>query len=320
MPPTSWPDEVDAILGGDLTAALAYVTPAGGAVVTAVAPIGLRDRGAGTVTFTTSLGFGKKLERIKREPRIALAYHAREHGFAEGSSYVLVQGRATAATKPDRDYLENVVMPSAERFMGARKRGRLFWDRWLQEYYADRIPVTVAVERIVTWPDTHCEGRPVVHGTPRPGHPPSPQAPPAKGSGPRVDSQRAARRLRRMSHKLLGFVESDGFPVVIPVEVPAAGAEGLSVTAPGLLAPGARRAGLLAHEYRPQLIGIAARQHTGWLEVAGRDGTRGLFAPHTGQGFRAPANKTLLLFLNGFMAKRGLRKAREAGRAPEAAS
>jgi hypothetical protein len=64
--PVSWPDDVDQILGGDLTAALAYVTPARGAVATAVAPIGLRDRVAGTVTFTTSLGFGKKLERIKR--------------------------------------------------------------------------------------------------------------------------------------------------------------------------------------------------------------------------------------------------------------
>ena len=78
----AWSDEVDAIIDGDLTAGLAYVTPAGGVVVTAVAPIGLRDRAAGTVGFTTSLGFGKKLERIKRNPKVALAYHAREHGFA----------------------------------------------------------------------------------------------------------------------------------------------------------------------------------------------------------------------------------------------
>ena len=41
----SWPDEVDQVLDGDLTAALAYMTPAGGSVVTAVAPLGLRDRG-----------------------------------------------------------------------------------------------------------------------------------------------------------------------------------------------------------------------------------------------------------------------------------
>ena len=68
----SWPDDVDAVLAGDMTAALAYLTPAGGAVVTAVAPVGMRDRDEGTVTFTTSLGFGKKLQRIERDPSVAL--------------------------------------------------------------------------------------------------------------------------------------------------------------------------------------------------------------------------------------------------------
>jgi hypothetical protein len=75
-----WSDLDDEIIGGDLTAALAYLTPASGSVVTAVAPIGLRDRAAGTVGFTTSLGFGRKLDRIKENPRVALAYHARQHG------------------------------------------------------------------------------------------------------------------------------------------------------------------------------------------------------------------------------------------------
>src|SRR3954468_24801935 len=78
-----WPDEVDDVLGGDLTCAIAYVTPARGAVVTAVAPIGLRGREANTVGFTTSLGFGRKLDRLRQEPRIAMAYHAREHGLGD---------------------------------------------------------------------------------------------------------------------------------------------------------------------------------------------------------------------------------------------
>src|SRR5215210_224922 len=108
MSHVTWPDEIDEVIGGDLTAGLAYLTPARGAVVTAVAPIGLRDREAGTVTFTTSLGFGKKLERIVRDPQVALAYHAREHGFARHPAYVLVQGRATTSLEPDRDLLENV--------------------------------------------------------------------------------------------------------------------------------------------------------------------------------------------------------------------
>jgi hypothetical protein len=311
MPPLAWPDDVDAIFGGDLTAALAYLTPARGAVVTPVAPLGLRDRRAGTVTFTTSLGFGRKLDRIEHDPHVALAYHAREHGFAVGSQYVLVQGKAAAKLPPDRDYLETTVMPQAERFLGERKQGRLFWDRWLREYYADRVPVTVTVERIVAWPDPRCEGDPLVIGSLRGHGAPGSQRPPAGGTSPRLDSERAARRLARTRHRLLAFSDSDGLPFILPVDAIGAGPEGIRIAAsPGLLPSGARRAGLLAHEYRPQLIGLAARQYTGWLEVAHPDGQQGLYAPHTERGFRAPANKTLLLLANGLLAKRGLRRAR----------
>jgi pyridoxamine 5'-phosphate oxidase-like protein len=308
--PVSWPDEVDAVLAGDLTAALAYVTPAGGAVVTPVSPVGLRDREAGTVTFTTSLGLGKKLDRIERNPNVALAYHAREHGFADGSQYVLVQGTASANRTPDRDYLENVVGPGAARFMGPRKEGRLFWDRWLREYYAVRVPIVIQVERIAVWPDLRCEGESEVFGAARPSGPPPSQEPPAKGTAPRVDASRAARRLQRLEHVLLGFVEADGFPAVAPVEVTGGGEEGVRIgAAEGLLPSGARRAGLLGHQYGPRLLGMAVRQFTGFLEVPHPDGRQGLYAPHTEQGFRAPTNKTLLMLANGFIAKRGVRRA-----------
>ena len=312
----SWPDEVDEVIGGDLTAALAYVTPAGGAVVTAVSPVGLRDRDAGTVTFTTSLGFGRKLDRIAANPCVALAYHAREHGFSQRDLYVLVQGRAAAKLPPDRDYLDTVLGPAAERFMGPRKRGRLFWDRWLKQYYADRVPVTVQVERIVSWTNLACEGPPSVLGEPRPGAPPGSQPPPAKGTAPRLDPERAARRLTRLGHVLLAWVNADGYPFVAPANVEGAGPEGIRLNAAeGILPQGARRAGLLGHEYRAKLIGLAARQHTGWLEVAERAGLHALYAPHTEQGFRAPPNKTLLFFFSGLLAKRGLAKARREGRA-----
>src|SRR5271154_3528272 len=104
-----WSDVDEEIIGGDLTAALAYGTPAGGAVATPVAPVGLRDRDAGTVGFTTSLGFGRKLDRIKENPKVSLAYHAREHGFARQPRFVLVQGTASCDSKPDRALLEEVV-------------------------------------------------------------------------------------------------------------------------------------------------------------------------------------------------------------------
>ena len=309
--PITWPDEVDEIIDGDLTAALAYVTPAGGAVVTAVAPLGLRDRAAGTVTFTTSLGLGRKLERMARNPRAALGYHAREHGFADRPGFVLVQGNADTAAEPSREYLEQVVRPQSTRFMGPPKQGKLFWDRWLREYYQDRIPVPIHVERVTVWPDDECGGTPATYGTPAAGDPPS-QPAPAKGTGPRVDVQRAASRLRKLDHLLLAYVGADGYPEIVPVRIDGTGPEGIRLSSAARLPPGGRRAGVLAHSYRPKLIGLAARQHTGWLTV---DESGALYAPHTETGFRAPANKTALLIANGLLAKRGLRRARRAAAA-----
>jgi hypothetical protein len=305
----TWADDIDEILTGDLTAALAYCTPAGGAVVTAVAPIGMRDREHGTVTFTTSLGFGKKLERIKRNPRVALAYHAREHGFAAHPDFVLVQGEAMPQTRPDRAFLEDVVGPQAERFMGPPRRGKLFWDRWLQEYYADRVPVTVRVERIVAWPDPRGAGEPRVFGTPPPLEPPSPQAEPKNGAGPRLDASKAARRIAALPNQLLAFVGADSYPEVWPVTIGGGNPGGVSLSAARPLPPGGRRAGLLAHRYNARLVGLAARGHTGWMSVDA-DEQQALYAPHSGFAFRAPGNKTLLLLANGFLAKRGLRQAR----------
>jgi hypothetical protein len=300
-----WTDVEDEVIGGDLTAALAYVTPAGGAVVTPVAPIGLRDRATGSVSFTTSLGFGRKLERIDRDPRVALAYHARDHGFAGGAAYVLVQGTATYEAKPDAALLAGRVRPASARFMGAPREGP-FWDRWLRAYYADRVLVNVAVERVSSWPTLAVTGEPAVYGTAPPGEPPLAQAPPAKGTAPRVAVERAQRRLAALDHTLLAYVDADGFPIVVPVQVGAAQKEGVELS--GRLPAGARRAGVLGHTYGPQLVGLRTRQHTGWLED-------GVYAPHTENGFRAPANKTLLLLANGFLARRGLAQARKRGRA-----
>lgn len=308
----TWDDELDSILAADLTAGLSYKTPAGGTVVVAVAPIGLRDRAAGTVGFTTSLAFGNKLARIARDPRVALAFHAREHGSAETPSYVLVQGRAWVLDEPSPEQ-QTRMETLAAAFLGGRRRG-VFWDRWLREYYDVRVQVHVDVDRIVVWPDLRCAGAPRVVGAALAEDSPAPQQPPKNGTAPRVDAERAGRRVRGTAHVLLGFVAADGYPYVLPVEVEREGPDGLVVGAAAPLPTGGRRAGLLGHSYRPQLIGLEARQYTGWLDV-GEDG-RVLYAPHTEHGYEAPANKTMLLLLNGLLAKRGVRKARRAGALP----
>ena len=217
---------------------------------------------------------------------------------------MLVQGAASYDAHPDRAVLENVVGPASTRFMGPPRRGP-FWDRWLRVYYADRVLVTVQVERVLSWPDLACAGEREVAGAPAPAGDPGEQTPPKGGAGPRVDVARAARRLRRLPHALVAYPGADGFPLIVPVTIGADSEAGIALEGP--LAAGGRRAGLLAHRYEAKLIGLETRQHTGWLQD-------GVYAPHTENGFRAPASKTLLLLGNGLLARRGLKQAQALGR------
>jgi hypothetical protein len=306
-----WSDEVDEVVRGDLTAAAAYLTPAGGTVVTGVAPLGISRRDAGGLGFTTSLGFPRKLERIIADPRVALAFHAREHGLSASPAFVLAQGRARVDLRPSRQRLEALI-PRVEAYFGPAVRGPV-WDRLLREYYFERVVVDITVERVVTWPDLSAAGQMEVTGAPWPG-PAAPQLPPRNGTGPRVDVGRAAGRIAALPHRVLAYQGADGFPVVAPVELAGHDGAGLRLVTPGgLLPPGGRRAGLLAHAYRAQLVGLSTRIFTGWLEVTG-DGAA-IYAPHTSKGFMAPPSKKLLLVSNGLFAKYGMWQARRRGAA-----
>ena len=304
--PVVWSDEIETVIDGDLTAAAAYVTPAGGAVVTSVAPCGYHSRVDATVGFTTSLGFPKKLQRILRDPRVAMAFHAREHGFSTSPRYVLVQGLAAVDLTPSRARLDSFV-PQATRFLGSTRQGR-GWDWLLKEYYYERVFVDVSVTRVWSSGRLDGSGHVEVSGAPLPA-PPRSQRPPKRGVEPRVDVSRLEHRTRRLAHHLVAYRGSDGFPVIVPVRMAGYGPGGVHLTAaPGLLPPGGRRAGLLAHTYRNHLVGLTTRSCTGWLSVE-EDG-RGVFSPHTSKGFVAPPVKNLLLVSNGLMAKLGMWQAR----------
>jgi hypothetical protein len=304
-----WSAGIDEVIRGDITAAAAYITPAGGAVVTAVAPCGITRQDQGTVGFTTSLGFGKKLERIIADPRVALAYHAREHGFSASSAYVLAQGCASVDLTPSHERLE-ALTPQVERYLGKVMHGPV-WDRLLREYYQERVLVDIKVTRMAAWPDLGAAGAVEVTGAAWPSGWPAPQQPPKNGTGPRVDVAKATGRVAILPHHVLAYRGAGGFPVIVPVHVAGYDAQGMRLVAPaGLLPPGGRRAGLLAHAYREHLIGLTNRVFTGWLE-AGDNGA--VYAPHTSKGFVAPPMKKMLLVSNGLLAKYGLWQARRQG-------
>ena len=124
-----------------------------------------------------------------------------------------------------------------------------------------------------------------------------------------MDTGRAAGRIAALPHRVLAYRGTDGFPVIVPVQLAGHDAAGLHlVVPPGLLPPGGRRAGMLAHAFRPQLIGLSTRTFTGWLEVDSRGSA--IYAPHTSKGFIAPPRKNLLLISNGLFAKYGMWQAR----------
>jgi hypothetical protein len=305
-----WPDGVEEILGGDLTVAIGMPTRLKGVSLSTVTTLGMFDADARTVRFTTSLGFGRKLERIADDPRIAVAYHTRQHGRSSRPGYVLVQGRAsvTAPTAEQRAEIEE----RAGRFMGQTASG-WFWDRWLRVYYYDRVLVEVAAERLLWWPDGDTATAPEVVGTPLPKEVPPSQAPPKAATTARVPPRKTARTIRKLPHQLIGVTQADGMPLLLPARAIGLTGDALRIDVPSPLLPhGERRAGYLAHDFRPGLVGLSNANHTGWLLVGPDRETR--WTPHTRHAFSAPPNKTILLLANGFMARRGYKQAIKQGR------
>ena len=304
-----WPSAVDEILDGDQAVALAYCTPASGVVLAPLTNFGVRDREAGTVTLNSSVGAWRKLDRIRRNPCVSLAFHTRLHGSSDRPEYVLIQGRA-ALSEPIPDYPSSIG-EHWERFDRWDDVHPL-WKRW-QRVYALRVAIEVVAERVVVWPDPACRGEPQVYGAALPPEAPASQRPPARGTGPRINHRRAANRAARLPDVLLGWVGADGLPVVVPVEVRGTTEQWMLLEAPErAVPPGGRRAGLTAHWFAPRVIGQEQRLYTGWLES--RPAGPGLvYAPHTNAGYRFPASETLYRLVSGGATRWRLRRARRAG-------
>jgi Pyridoxamine 5'-phosphate oxidase len=309
---TSWPAKVDEVVGGDQVVALAHVTPASGVVLNPVTNFGLRDREGGTVAVNSSVGMWRKLERMQRNPHVAVAFHTREHALGDRPEYVLVQGRASIGSLSDPDAWLDELGERWERFGGQSRDVGRRWEWWMRAYHW-RVNVEIAIARITVWPDLACRGAPEVYGAPPPDEPPAPQRPPKGGTGPRIDHTRAARRAKSLPHALLGWVGADGFPMVVPVDVHGSNDRGIVLEAPsGLVPSGGRRAGLAAHWFARYTFGQHQRKHTGWLEAEPGD-SRVVYAPHTRSGYRFPESRFIYRIGSGFVTHRGIRAGRRAG-------
>jgi hypothetical protein len=279
-----------------------------------VTNFGVFDAEAGTISINTSVAAWTKLERMRHNPRVALAFHTRAHSATDRQEYLLVQGRAIISDPSEPHAWVDVFGDAWERFSGQPHELGPFWGWWLKPYHW-RVTVEVSAERAIEWPDLGCTGTPAVRGRPLPDEPPAPQRDPRGGTGPRIRHRRAAAKAQRLPDVLLGWVGADGFPVVVPVGIEGTVDEGILLRAPAgvEIPPGGRRAGLTAHWFSRHVVGQDQRVHTGWLLA---DGDRLLYAPHTQRAYRVPARRWAFNLGAGLLLRRQLRGAREAGIIP----
>jgi hypothetical protein len=301
-----WPEYVTDILGNDRCVALAYRTPAAGVALTPVVTLGAFDSDAATVTTTTSFGAWRKLVRLQADERAALVYHTRHLSDVDHPHLLVVQGRATFPDVPG-GWLPPELEARYDEFMHARRRGR-FRDWIGHEYYEYRVPVTIAVERILAFDrDDRAEPSEVLGAAVT--APPEPQEPPAKGTAPRVAHRRWGSRFERARHHLVGYTDADGFPMAHRVE-PRVEGDALRFECPALPA-GGRRAGFLSHWFEHHMVGQGSDVFTGWLEVDDSGAAR--YAPHTVGGYAVPATDLAFELGSGLTMKFGYRRAVKRG-------
>jgi hypothetical protein len=248
---------------------------------------------------TTGLGYPKKANDARRNPRVALLFSDPTGSDLTQPPMVLVQGTAEV---DDHDLEANRLRYERDtegKPTGSREAappgplGRRF------DWYFARIYLHVGAERVYVWRGADPSMEPELIST---GEldPPDPPQPPAPEPSPAIWSGRIADLGRRYETAVLSTVDRDGFPVsvrvpvgidrrgrTIRIETPPAGIE---------LLPGP--ACVTAHDHHPklrwmrnfQVRGDLLRQPTGdWVVVPHRV-VDGFELPPQGAFTRAVSN------------------------------
>ncbi len=111
------------------------------------------EQGAPTIDVTTGIGYPKKADDAKRNPRVALLFSDPTGSGVEPAPQVLVQGTAEVdeadlAANRERYRREAVVkLPATKDMLPPR------WMEGLFSWYFDRIYVKVRPERVFLWPE-----------------------------------------------------------------------------------------------------------------------------------------------------------------------
>jgi len=241
--------------------------------------------GAATIDVTTGVGYPKKADDARRNPRVGLLFSDPTGSGIESGVRVLVQGTAEV---DDRDLKAN-----RERYRRESREKVPRVSEWfppgplgaLLGWYYERIYIKVRPERVFVWPDGDQTKEPLIHDSHveevRSGHSEEPTEEHASAAGGGVSWEGRIRELgQRYADAVLAWVAPDGFPLAARLPVSCDESRRLlriEAEPAGLpVLPG--RAALTAHSHAPdyawvqsfQVRGDLIRDEGGWALVPHR--------------------------------------------------
>ncbi len=243
------------------------------------------DDGAVSIDVTTGLGYPKKADDARRNPRVALLFSDPTGSGVSSGIRVLVQGTAAVDDFDLEANATRYLRESQEKLPATRKmhppefmRGPLGW-------YYSRIYVKVRPERILVWPDGDPKTAPEILDSHveevRSGHVEEPlEARAPAAGGPRRWDGRIDELGTRHPTAVLSWVAPDGFPIAVrlPIAVDRAAARIRIALAPAGLPLSPGRACLTAHAHAADFAWQENFQVRGDLE--GDDDAGWSLVPH----------------------------------------
>jgi hypothetical protein len=311
----SLPQDVQATFDRFITTEYTTIDRTGQPIVWPVTPY--YRPGDPTIDVTTGIGYPKKANDARANPRVALLFSDPTGSGLDDPPMVLVQGTADV---DDRDLAANqarYARESLEKLPGTKSmQPPAFLHRFMRWYYA-RIYVHVRPERVYVWPEGDATREPVLHDCHmeevRSGHSEEPEVPLAPPrDAPPVWDERMDELGTRYPAGVLAIVAPDGFPFAVRLPIATdrdARRIRFTVEPTGVpLQP--CRACLVVHDHPPDFTWQRNFQVRGDL-VEEEDGSLALVPEKLVGGFELPPGSALSrLKLNAGKARRYQRTAR----------
>jgi hypothetical protein len=273
--PSAWPEELDEVFERSVTAEYASLTRTGRPVTVPTTPY-VNASGL-SIDVSTGLTYPAKAERARRDPRVCLLFADPVGCRMEDPPVVVVQGLATVRDSDLQANTDRYVTLSREKLPEATKGQPRFVLRRLAWYFA-RIWIEVTPLHVRWWSSRSLEEAArswnAPEGTAAPLSDPAPSGTqPRAWLAPPTSWHAAAQDAVRLATHDLTVVDSNGFPLCLPVMHTEVVEDGFDLTVGSAAPPLASGpACLTLHSHPERFTGQQNRTIIGAVEPPARSG------------------------------------------------